>query len=105
MEFAEHLEEWRAVFESETPQKETIPSIKEGQEVPLSRMQLLCVLRCLRPDKVVAAVQDYVAGEWLSFVFFLSLSFLFSFPLIFSFILDSCLCCVLFHSLDYPGMA
>ncbi|XP_037775624.1 dynein heavy chain 7, axonemal-like [Penaeus monodon] len=61
VEFAEHLEEWRAVFESETPQKETIPSLKEGQEVPLSRMQLLCVLRCLRPDKVVAAVQDYVA--------------------------------------------
>ncbi|XP_063594554.1 LOW QUALITY PROTEIN: dynein axonemal heavy chain 7-like [Penaeus indicus] len=61
VEFAEHLEEWRAVFESETPQKETIPSLKDGEEVPLSRMQLLCVLRCLRPDKVVAAVQDYVA--------------------------------------------
>ena len=47
------------MFESEDPEKETIPT-ESGEEV--SRMQLLCVLRCLRPDKVVAAVQDYVAG-------------------------------------------
>lgn len=57
--FPDHIQEWRTVFESEDPQKETIPL--ENDEV-LTRMQLLCVLRCLRPDKVVAAVQDYVAG-------------------------------------------
>ncbi|XP_069175792.1 dynein axonemal heavy chain 7 isoform X4 [Procambarus clarkii] len=57
-EFPRHLQEWRQVFESESPHKETIPC--EGDE-ELSRMQLLCVLRCLRADKVVAAVQDYVA--------------------------------------------
>ena len=57
--FSDHLQEWRTVFESEDPEKETIPT-ESGEEV--SRMQLLCVLRCLRPDKVVAAVQDYVAG-------------------------------------------
>lgn len=49
------------MFESEEPQKETIPT---GEDEEVTRMQLLCVLRCLRPDKVVAAVQDYVAG-WL----------------------------------------
>lgn len=53
------------MFESDTPHKETIPC--EGP-IELSRMQLLCVLRCLRPDKVVAAVQDYVAGR----IFFMS---------------------------------
>lgn len=57
--FPGHLQEWRTVFESEDPQKETIP-LESGEE--LTRMQLLCVLRCLRPDKVVAAVQDFVAG-------------------------------------------
>lgn len=58
--FPKFLQEWRTVFESEDPEKETIP-LDSGEE--LTRMQLLCVLRCLRPDKVVAAVQDYVAGE------------------------------------------
>lgn len=65
------------MFESESPQKETMPcegsdeteTAEEGGEPSgqdanqLTRMQLLCVLRCLRPDKVVAAVQDYVAGQ------------------------------------------
>lgn len=58
--FPKHIQEWRRVFESEKPEKETIP-LESDEE--LTRMQLLCVLRCLRPDKVVAAVQDYVAGE------------------------------------------
>ncbi|XP_063845652.1 dynein axonemal heavy chain 7-like isoform X5 [Scylla paramamosain] len=56
--FPDYLQDWRTVFESEDPQKETIPM---GEDEELTRMQLLCVLRCLRPDKVVAAVQDYVA--------------------------------------------
>lgn len=58
--FPKYLQQWRTVFESEDPEKETIP-LDSGEE--LTRMQLLCVLRCLRPDKVVAAVQDYVAGK------------------------------------------
>ncbi|KAK7077274.1 Dynein heavy chain 7, axonemal [Halocaridina rubra] len=57
-EFPDHLSEWRTVFESENPEKETLPC---SPETPLTRMQMLCVLRCLRPDKVVAAIQDYVA--------------------------------------------
>lgn len=61
--FPQYLQEWRSVFESDTPQKETIPC---EDPMELSRMQLLCVLRCLRPDKVVAAVQDYVAGKKFS---------------------------------------
>ena len=51
---------WKVIAESESPHLEKFPTTPEGKS--LSRMQILCVLRCIRADKVVAAIMDYVAG-------------------------------------------
>ncbi|XP_076039498.1 dynein axonemal heavy chain 7-like [Oratosquilla oratoria] len=58
--FVDQADQWRRVFESEEPHREDLPV---AEDLELSRLQKLCVLRCLRPDKVVAAVQDFVADQ------------------------------------------
>ncbi|CAL4136476.1 unnamed protein product, partial [Meganyctiphanes norvegica] len=57
-EICDHLDDWRKVFESNSPEREDIP---ESPDKPLTRLQRLCVLRSLRPDKVVAGVMDFVS--------------------------------------------
>lgn len=57
-EFPAVAEQWRVVGESGAPHREVLPA--GGR---LSRLQQLCVLRTVRPDKMVAAVLDFVAGE------------------------------------------
>ena len=57
--FKHLLDKWRTVIESSEPHREEIPTM-EGEE-PYTMLQKLCVLRVLRPDKIVAAVIDFVA--------------------------------------------
>jgi len=58
--FADHGTAWKDVWESEEPHRATLPA---GYSKSLSRFERCCVLRCLRPDRVVAAVTDFVAAE------------------------------------------
>ena len=57
--------DWLKIYESETPHRETLPGKWDGDlnqdGVPFEK---LCILRCLRPDRVVPMVTDFVA-EWL----------------------------------------
>lgn len=54
-----NLSNWMKVFDSSEPHKSTFPSPFDTVS-PLSR---LAVLRCLRPDKVVPAVIDFIVEE------------------------------------------
>ena len=60
-DFVNHLEEWKSILESETPQRDKIP--RSENRPPITNLQKLCVLRCLRPDKIVAGISDFVAGK------------------------------------------
>ncbi|KAJ1440901.1 dynein heavy chain and region D6 of dynein motor-domain-containing protein, partial [Ochromonadaceae sp. CCMP2298] len=50
------LEEWQAVFDSPDPHKATFPKPFD-RITPLER---LCLLRCLRRDKIELAMQDFI---------------------------------------------
>jgi len=52
--------EWKAWYDLETPEKEKLPC---GYEDKLNRFQRLLVLRALREEKVVAAVNLYILAE------------------------------------------
>jgi len=51
---------WRAYFDSADPHSEPTPG-DWGDK--LNRFQALCVLRCVRPDKVVPGMQDFVSAN------------------------------------------
>ncbi|ERL86097.1 hypothetical protein D910_03511 [Dendroctonus ponderosae] len=55
--FAKHSAEWKIIFDSGEPQKLPLPSPWNEK---LSSLQKLLVLRCIRFDKIVPAVQDFV---------------------------------------------
>jgi dynein heavy chain len=55
-EFALNLSEWQEIFESAEPHRREFPP-PANDATPLQR---LCILRCLRRDKVELAMQDYV---------------------------------------------
>ncbi|XP_048589777.1 dynein axonemal heavy chain 3-like isoform X2 [Nematostella vectensis] len=55
--FSENLETWKAFYDTPSPQSEPLP---EPWNDDLNRLEHLIVLRCLRPDKVTEAVQDYI---------------------------------------------
>ena len=48
---------WKCVYDSIEPHKEKLP--KQWQ-TKLGDFQRLCVIRCLRPDKILPAVEDFV---------------------------------------------
>jgi hypothetical protein len=50
-------DEWKAVFEDAEPQSAKFPAPWSKK---LSQFQDLLVLRCIRPDKLVPAVQNFV---------------------------------------------
>ncbi|XP_076387685.1 dynein axonemal heavy chain 7 [Megachile rotundata] len=57
--FTRNVQQWRELFDSKEPQNETIPS-------PFHRLdsfKRLLILRCIRPDKVIPAVQKFVEEE------------------------------------------
>lgn len=53
------LSAWQKLYDSMTPDMEKLP---DGWEDKLKPFQKLSVLRCLRPDKMVPAIQSFVAG-------------------------------------------
>lgn len=54
--FEMHLEAWQKVFDSSDPHKQAFPSPCDN----LSSLQRLCLLRCLRRDKMDLAMQDFI---------------------------------------------
>jgi dynein heavy chain len=56
--FKDNVAEWRTYFENDQAHRAVIPC---GYHEKLNRFQKMCILRCLRPDKFVEAVQDYVS--------------------------------------------
>jgi len=55
--FAGDIASWRKYFDSSETHEESIPGAWDSKLNPL---QKLCVLRCVRPDKVVPGMQNYV---------------------------------------------
>lgn len=51
-----HVEKWRDLYYSNSPQSETFPQPLDK----LSGLERLAVLRCLRPDKVLPAIQAFI---------------------------------------------
>lgn len=49
---------WKAIYDSTEPHQQPLPGQWESK---LTGIQRICALRCIRPDKVVLAVQDFVA--------------------------------------------
>lgn len=57
-DFAKHINEWKFIYDSISPQNEQFPGIF-ASDTGLGR---LCALRTIRPDKVILAVQQFVTG-------------------------------------------
>jgi dynein heavy chain len=53
-------DEWRAWYDLESPELEPLPS---GLSDKISTFQVLCVIRCFRPDRVYNGVKRFVMGE------------------------------------------
>jgi dynein heavy chain len=56
-DFAELVEQWRVIFDSSDPQSEILPGKWQTAITPFMR---LCVIRCIRPDKMSAAIQVFI---------------------------------------------
>ncbi|XP_043498185.1 dynein axonemal heavy chain 7-like isoform X3 [Polistes fuscatus] len=57
--FIEKSEEWKAVFDSKEPQNTKLPVPYDD----INLFQRLLVLRCVRPDKIIPAVQNFIEVE------------------------------------------
>ena len=57
-EFDMSIGDWRRVFDSNEPHRVQLPSPCQD----LTPLQRLCVLRCLRRDKMDLAMQDFIVG-------------------------------------------
>ncbi|KAF7280376.1 hypothetical protein GWI33_006107 [Rhynchophorus ferrugineus] len=55
--FGQNLSKWKEIFDSGEPQKKTLPSPWDKK---LDSLQKLLILRCIRFDKIVPAIQDFV---------------------------------------------
>ena len=51
--------QWRTLYDSTDPQDEPLP----GRWDKLTGLKRLCLLRCIRPDKVVLGVQKFVISQ------------------------------------------
>ncbi|XP_078044753.1 dynein axonemal heavy chain 7 isoform X4 [Augochlora pura] len=57
--FAANTEQWKSLFDSKEPQNSPMPSPYSN----LNSFERLLVLRCIRPDKIVPAIQIFVEAE------------------------------------------
>jgi dynein heavy chain len=55
-DFVSHIDEWKTIYDSLSPQDETFPGIFSE----VQGLGRLCALRTIRPDKIVLAVQKFV---------------------------------------------
>jgi dynein heavy chain len=55
-DFAQHLVEWKAYYDCDDCVNEGLPG---GWDERVGNLQRLCVLRCVRPDKVSVIVSDF----------------------------------------------
>lgn len=53
-----HSDEWKKLFDSPNPQDETLP---EPFNTNLNKFQKIIVIKSIRPDKVIPAIQNYVS--------------------------------------------
>uniref|UniRef100_A0A8D9AUP0 Dynein heavy chain 7, axonemal n=2 Tax=Cacopsylla melanoneura TaxID=428564 RepID=A0A8D9AUP0_9HEMI len=58
--FIEHHKDWQAIYDSASPHNEPFPSPWDTQ---IDEFQKLCVLRCIRFDKVVPGIQNFVIAD------------------------------------------
>ncbi|XP_033102995.1 dynein heavy chain 12, axonemal-like isoform X1 [Anneissia japonica] len=58
--FQDNLEDWRRLYDSKEPHRETIPGPFANT---LTDFQKCIILRCLRPDKVAPMVTDFVIAK------------------------------------------
>ena len=58
--FTEHLNEWKKIYDSVEPQNVTYPS---PWNTKLTTFQKMLILRCIRSDKIIPAVQNFVTCE------------------------------------------
>ncbi|KAM4561096.1 dynein axonemal heavy chain 7 [Fundulus diaphanus] len=56
----ESLSEWKQVYDSPNPHQTAFPGAWQEK---LNRFQKMMVIRCLRPDKIVPMVQEFVSGS------------------------------------------
>lgn len=52
-------DEWRKIFDSSSPQEEQLPSPYNHE---LDLFQKIIVIKCIRSDKVIPAIQNYVSA-------------------------------------------
>jgi len=57
---SDNIAKWKPLYDSQTPELDPLPA---PYETSLNRLQKLCVLRCLRPDKCVPGIQLFVEAE------------------------------------------
>ncbi|XP_032686024.1 dynein heavy chain 7, axonemal-like isoform X4 [Odontomachus brunneus] len=57
--FSKNLDEWRKLFDSKEPQKESFPAPYDK----LNSLERMLILRCIRPDKIIPAVQEFVEEQ------------------------------------------
>lgn len=55
-EFQEHADLWKPIYDSLTPHKAPLP----GEWNNLNHIQKMLILRCLRADKIVPCIQEFV---------------------------------------------
>jgi len=55
--FVENISAWKAYYEHPEPQRTTLPGGYQSMNI----FRKMLILRCLRPDKVVPAVQDFIS--------------------------------------------
>jgi dynein heavy chain len=60
IEFSNHLEHYKKIFDSPQPHKENLPGKWKDT---LDSFQSLLVLRCLRSDRVTSGIQEFIAKE------------------------------------------
>lgn len=59
-EFPTHVEVYKQIFDSPAPHREKLPGRWDAE---LDQLQKILVLRALRPDRILSAVQDFVGAN------------------------------------------
>lgn len=57
--FTDNLATWKTFFDEKQPQYATLPAPYDT----LKQFERMMILRCIRPDKIVPAVQTFVEGN------------------------------------------